>query len=422
MTRGESAAEPARDLLGQLSPARKLAFVAATLVLLVLVWAIALEAAIRVFDIGPEINPIWRGNYQLSKNPALRYELAPGSTDGTSIINRHGMRDRDYARAKPPGVHRIAVIGDSIAFGNSVAAAANFSAQLEGLLAKYFRGPGEPAVEVLNFGVTGYSFLQVMETLRSRVLDFDPDVVVYAYALNDPQEYSLEMDHLLAQLTEAEERYVLLDRSESLLQRSRLLRLVRYLFGQRSATRREAPVWHEDDPQFLALREGRFAEYFAEIHRSPETWGPIAAGLDRLADLSAARQLPVHAMIFPLFTDFEPYPIPEVHARLRRAFEARSIPVLDLLDHFACFARTRGSEIAADALHPNKRGHALAAVALLHHLLSTGGLPGQSEGAFERLARAAPETRDYMELTRQVARAAAGETSSCPPRAFAAFD
>jgi lysophospholipase L1-like esterase len=399
--------------MDRLSTGRKAAFVGGTLLALVMIWLLGLELAIRVFDIGPEINPVWSGNYQLSQNPALRYELAPGSSDGRSKINTHGMRDREYPLDKPPGTFRIAVIGDSIAFGNSISESSTFSTQLEALFAKYFRESGEPIVEVLNFGVTGYSISQVVETLRSRALAFDPDLVVYAYALNDPQEYSLEMDQLLAQLTEAEERYLVLDGPKNFLQRWRLYRLTRYLLNQGSAGRRAAPVWHEDDPQFLALREGRFAEYFAEIHTAPETWQPIESGLDELERLAEQHDFGVHAIVFPLLTDLERYPISEVHAQLRNAFAAHSIPALDLLDEFACFASTRGAKLAADALHPNKTGHALTAVALLRHLLATNAVPDISETASSRLLSAAPDTADYFTLTKEVDRLRSGEVSKC---------
>jgi len=52
--------------------------------------------------------------------------------------------------------------------------------------------------EVLNFGVSGYGVAQAVETLRSRALQLDPDIVVYAYCLNDAQAYSLEMANLIA--------------------------------------------------------------------------------------------------------------------------------------------------------------------------------------------------------------------------------
>lgn len=401
------------DPLRGLSRFRKLTFALATLLALVFVWGLALEGAIRVFDIGPEINPVWSGNYQLSKNPLLRYELAPESMDGRTNINRHGMRDREYAVKKPPGTFRIAVIGDSIAYGLGVAEDSTFSTQLERLLEKYYQRAGDPKVEVLNFGVTGYSFAQVMETLRARALDFDPDLVIYAYSLNDPQEYSLEMGHLLAQLSEAEERYLSLDGPRVFAQHSRLYRLTRYLLSKENSTRHAAPVWHRDDPQFLALREGRAASYFAELNTAPRTWRPIAAGLRELEALSASRSFRVHAVLFPLFENLDDYPIPEVHAHLAQAFVERSIPLLDLLDPFECFTKVEGKGIAADALHPNKIGHALTAVVLLHHLLSTEVLPGLPADSFSRLGNGGVDTAAYAEVTLEVERMRSGQDSRC---------
>jgi lysophospholipase L1-like esterase len=409
----ESEMAPSRDFMRRLSSGRKIAFVAATLLGLVFVWALGLELAIRIFDIGPEINPVWRGNYQLSENPALRYELAPGSPDGRSKINSHGMRDREYALKKPPGTYRIVVIGDSIAYGLSVEERWSFSTQLEGLLENYFRDEGEPVVEVLNLGVTGYSFTQVLETLRSRALDFDPDLVIYAYSLNDPQEYSLEMDNLLAQLTEAEEHYLVLDGPESFAQRSRLYRLARYLIGKNSAARRAQPVWHQDDPQFLALREGRVAEYLDELNTAPDTWQPIAAGLRELEALSLAHGVPVHTIIFPLLSKLDPYPIPDVHVHLRQAFAENSIPTLDLLDIYTCYAKTHRQRIAADALHPNEVGHSLASIALLRHLLSTGSLPGFPAAGFSRLLNGASDTAEYAAVALEVERMQNGQDSTC---------
>ena len=242
-TEGRDDVDPAgptpRDDIRPLSRARKTAFIAITLLGSTAIWVVLAELAFRIFDIGPEINPVWHGNYRLSRNPVLRYELEPGSKAGRSNINSHGMRDREYDLEKPAGTFRIAVIGDSIAYGFSLPERWSFSAQLEELLNNHYRSGDEPAIEVLNFGVTGYSFTQVMEALRSRALAFDPDLVIYAYSLNDPQEYSMEMSNLVAQLTEAEETYLVLDGQQRFAHRSRLYRLIRYLVAQQFSKPRE---------------------------------------------------------------------------------------------------------------------------------------------------------------------------------------
>ncbi len=173
------------------------------------------------------------------------------------------------------------------------------------------------------------------------------------------------------------------------------------------------PVWNQDDPQFIARREGRFADYFAELNTAPATWQPIESGIVELEALSAARGVPVQVVLFPLLTSLLEYPIPEVHTHLRSAFSERSIQVIDLLDHFACYARTGQKPVAADALHPNRVGHGLSSVALLHALLSTGSVPGFEEDAFLRLRNGRRDTAEYADLALEIVRMRSGQESLC---------
>ena len=70
-------------------------------------------------------------------------------------INSQGLRDGEHAIPKPPGVLRIAVLGDSFTEALQVAAENAFWAVLERRLAA---SPGLDgrAVETRNFGVSGY--------------------------------------------------------------------------------------------------------------------------------------------------------------------------------------------------------------------------------------------------------------------------
>ena len=69
------------------------------------------EFAVRAFNVGPRILVLNHGNYRLSGDLILRYELAPGSPDGDTVISRGGLRDREFSVAKPPRTFRIACIG-----------------------------------------------------------------------------------------------------------------------------------------------------------------------------------------------------------------------------------------------------------------------------------------------------------------------
>lgn len=86
---------------------------------------------------------------------------------------------REPSRAN--GVLRIATMGDSSTFGYGVPYAVTYSAQLEQIL----RAEGR-SVEVLDFGVIGYTLLQGIERYREVVRRYHPDVVVAAFgAVND---------------------------------------------------------------------------------------------------------------------------------------------------------------------------------------------------------------------------------------------
>jgi D-alanyl-lipoteichoic acid acyltransferase DltB (MBOAT superfamily) len=97
--------------------------------------------------------------------------------------NSFGMRDQEYAVAKPAGVFRIAVLGPSHVKGTGVADGETFEAVLEEHLNGH-RGSEEIRYEVLNFGVGGYSLLQQLAMLDDRVLDFEPDAVILTSSPN----------------------------------------------------------------------------------------------------------------------------------------------------------------------------------------------------------------------------------------------
>ncbi|HKG13372.1 MAG TPA: SGNH/GDSL hydrolase family protein [Pyrinomonadaceae bacterium] len=99
-------------------------------------------------------------------------------------INSDGLRDREHSKEKPPGTLRVAVVGDSYAEAFQVAQAAAFWSVMERRLADC------PAlqsrrVEVINFGVSGYGTAQELITLREKVWEYSPDVVLLAVTTNN---------------------------------------------------------------------------------------------------------------------------------------------------------------------------------------------------------------------------------------------
>ncbi len=122
-------------------------------------------------------------------DPALGYALRPNASgwwrkEGIAFvtINSAGMRDRERALTKPPGTFRIAVLGDSFAEAFQVSAEKTFWSVLEQRAQECASDPAVAfagkKVEVLNFGVSGFSTARELIQLRDRVWQYQPDLVL----------------------------------------------------------------------------------------------------------------------------------------------------------------------------------------------------------------------------------------------------
>jgi len=123
----------------------------------------------------------------IPSNDLLLHTLKPGiemtvetptKTRSSYLIktNRYGMRDREYTLEKPAGTYRIAILGGSYEMGTGVNNEQVFEAIAENKLNEYYKG--SPKVELMNFGVWGYTLVQEMEQMRDRVPQFHPDAIM----------------------------------------------------------------------------------------------------------------------------------------------------------------------------------------------------------------------------------------------------
>jgi hypothetical protein len=109
-------------------------------------------------------------------------------------INSRGLRDREHAMPKPPGVYRIAVLGDSYAEALQVELEDTFWWRLAERLQACAFQPGK-RIEAVNFGVSGYGTAQQLLTLRHRAWDYSPDLVLLAFFPgNDVRDNSLALE------------------------------------------------------------------------------------------------------------------------------------------------------------------------------------------------------------------------------------
>jgi hypothetical protein len=116
--------------------------------------------------------------------PNARYWNHTREVDVEYRINGQGLRaDRNFAVAKPPGVCRVAIFGDSFFFGVELDLPQSYAGQLEARL----RQAGYP-VEVLNFSVGGFGTAEMLQTFEGFGRSFSPDVVIFSWDNSDLQD------------------------------------------------------------------------------------------------------------------------------------------------------------------------------------------------------------------------------------------
>ena len=140
----------------------------------------ALELGVRVLHLVPD--RFWR------PDPLLGTWHIPGKSGWWTqeehefvvpvTISSQGLRDVEHAEAKPPGVTRVLVLGDSYIEALQVRLEESFSRQLE---ARLNENTSSRRYEVVSMGVSGYGTASELLYYRRTGRAFAPDVVVLAF-------------------------------------------------------------------------------------------------------------------------------------------------------------------------------------------------------------------------------------------------
>jgi len=153
-----------------------------------LFWTAVFEVALRIvfrrsLDFSMEM---WKYAVALKlpvADPNLGFVHAPNTSAflmGVDVrINSQGLRDREYSLAKPEGVYRVLMLGDSTTLGWGVKA--------EETAAKILERQLGPQFEVINAGVGNYGTVQESTYYKTHGRLFHPDLVILQYFINDPE-------------------------------------------------------------------------------------------------------------------------------------------------------------------------------------------------------------------------------------------
>lgn len=133
-------------------------------------------------------------------DPVIGYTYKPGSSayekgreyNALYRINRHGLRDREYG-AKPDGVFRVLLIGDSFSVSHGLSIEDSLSRQMEAALQNVVESEGlDVRIEVVNAAHGGYSPYNYWKAYSRWAPVFDPDVVVVGLS---PDDYDCKYEY-----------------------------------------------------------------------------------------------------------------------------------------------------------------------------------------------------------------------------------
>jgi hypothetical protein len=267
----------------------------------------------------------------------LQFELVPGVRrvlfGQPFVTNSHGMHSPEVALAKPPGTFRIAVLGASMDMGWGVTYQATYSHQLQEWLNRHARRRNvadQRRFEVLNFAVAAYSPLQRLETLRRKVLAFQPDLVIFSATLLDLRLTEIHLCDILREKADLTYDFVKAALAEAGL-RDDDLQVDgdgKLLHKERIKARLQGHYWQLYDATLGALA--------GECRSAGVPLAMVIVPRVGKADAPAARAEPV--------------------ARLKAIAGHHALPVYDFTATFDRYDPAR-LEIAAWDDHPNELGH-----------------------------------------------------------------
>jgi hypothetical protein len=279
--------------------------------------------------------------YRPSDDPRLVYEPVPGAGEFNSV----GARDAREFESHPSG-RRIAVLGDSIAWGEHLSFRETFPHQLEGLLA--------PA-EVINFGVTGYDTADELARYERVVRPLHPTDVVVVYCLNDilimSGPWNVHGDEAARARKKAQ---------DELLEEIAPVRAetVEWVLGRREESAR-VKLFARAHTLIMSARYDRRADYtdeFLVMYDRPEAWARVASAMTTLGEAIAADDARAHLVISPVLRLWRDYRWQAIHARVADTARAAGFAVIDPIDDWRTRLDPSDLRFPGDSIHYSGAG------------------------------------------------------------------
>lgn len=306
------------------------------LLVAILFGCVAMEVGLRVIfahslDFSMEM---WKYAVQLKRpvaNPQLSFAHAPNRSAflmGALVsINSQGLRDREFSFEKPTGVYRVLILGDSTTFGWGVRIEDTAAKQLEKKLNEHLP-PGYDKAEVINAGVGNYDTVQEVTYYETIGWQYNPDLVVLVFFINDPEPVPVE------------KKGFLIDRSYLIaFATNRIDGLMRHAGVRPDWKTYYASLYDEDRPGFQACKKA-----ISSLAESTRSHGAklLVAILPELHQING-----------------DSYPFKSAHQKIKGVTATENVPVVELIDGLKDHGAEGALWVTPLDDHPNARANDL---------------------------------------------------------------
>ncbi len=249
-------------------------------------------------------------------------------------LNSLGCRDKEWSQTKPPGVHRIAFLGDSFTYGWGIE---NPSDRFSDLIQARFDAIKPGTIDVMNVAKSGWGTVDQIQPLLSMIETFGVDEVVLCHVPND-MEKLLPTNDDFNPIHPPTPRFVNLESSP----------LLDYLYRRIYL------------PRVPTVRG--YHDWLAEGYADPDLWNQQRQNFQQMIDVCRERGVIVRVALLPfLRTQGSKFDQQKIHQKLRQFFEANQVPVMDL--QTALHGVADEDELVVNSVdsHPNELAHRLFA-------------------------------------------------------------
>jgi hypothetical protein len=285
--------------------------------------------------------------HRLSADPLIGWERIPNVTQELVRINSDGFRGPDYPVNVPEGRKRIAVIGDSEAFGELLAE----NQTLSGALEMQLNAGSGANYEALNFGGPGYNTVQEARLLETKILKYHPSIIVLYYVFNDPIISSRSVIS-----------------TKTIFHRLYVVCFIEWFLSVRNTIR---DVNHHENNLMYYTAQVSPVNFYIQLHNSPyfDTAAAAIRKMARNAKNNGSRFILVIAPEIYGYDDFINYPYKSIHRKLQK-LASSDIEVVDPLSNIMALGKKPRQLWVTDYdCHKNKEATAAIAQAVARTIL-----------------------------------------------------